>query len=370
MADFAKTVRSAPWGPYAAALAYVAVSTTLRLSLGDFLGTRGPWLFFFPAIVLAAWQFGFGPGLFSLFLSAVAGIYLFIPPTHTFHLLVPGDAAVVAAFIISGATIVLFGSKSNHDRLELVKEARRREAVQRELAEALQGQKEELERRVLERTAELEGFTYSVSHDMRAPLRAIAGNASILLEDYAEAVPPDAADLLVRMRAAANKMGSLIEDLLTYARLGNQAPKAVATDLSAIFREVAEEEKGDADVAFVAPDRLPAACDPGLVRMVLQNLVGNALKYRRKEGMAHIELGKDADGSFFVRDDGIGFEMQYAPKLFLPFERLHRDTEYPGTGIGLANVKRIVERHGGEVRAYGEPGKGATFWFSLPDLEG
>lgn len=243
----------------------------------------------------------------------------------------------------------------------------------REYEELLRRQNEELDQRVRERTAdlmqanaELEGFTYSVSHDMRAPLRGIVGNSSMLLEDYEADLKPAAQAMLRRLSGSALKMSRLVEDLLAFARLGKQSLNMMPTDLADLFREVVVEEREDVELELVAPDCLPVQCDPGLMRMVLQNLVANAVKYRAYGRPLHLELGLDGD-EYFVRDNGIGFDMAYAHKLFQPFERLHRDDEVPGTGIGLANVKRIIDRHGGAVRAQGKVGEGATFWFSLAD---
>lgn len=241
----------------------------------------------------------------------------------------------------------------------------------REYEELLRRQNEDLDQRVRERTAdllqanaELEGFTYSVSHDMRAPLRGIVGNSAMLLEDYGDELQPAAQAMLRRLSGSALKMSRLVEDLLAFARLGKQSLKIEVTDLATLFREVVEEESEDMELDVVMPNRALGQCDPGLMRMVLQNLVANAVKYRACGRPLRIEFGIEGD-EYFVRDNGIGFDMAYAHKLFQPFERLHRDDEVPGTGIGLANVKRIVDRHGGAVRAEGKVGEGATFWFSL-----
>jgi PAS domain S-box-containing protein len=225
-----------------------------------------------------------------------------------------------------------------------------------------------LEARVQQRTVdledavkELEGFTYTVSHDLRGPLRAISAASMILREDFGELLPPEAQRHLLRQAEAAKKMGTLIDDLLKLSRLGRQEMAPAEFDLGGMALDVARE-LGAADRMEVEPN-LVAFGDDRLVRFVLLNLIENALKFS-PEG-SPIRVGRKGD-AFFVSDEGIGFEPQYADKVFKPFERLVRDEEYPGTGIGLANAHRIVKRHGGRIWADAEPGKGATFYFTLP----
>jgi PAS domain S-box-containing protein len=247
--------------------------------------------------------------------------------------------------------------------------------ARRHFEQVMQSQNEQLERLVEGRTAELlaanaelEGFTYSVSHDMRAPLRGIVGNSRMLIEDYASVLDSDGQLRLSRLAASAMKLNGLVEDLLTYARLGKQPPTGEHCDLSELFREVVADEVCDDDAEIVCMSGLEAVCDPGLIRMVMDNLVSNAVKYKRTDAPLRIEFGAERQSdttTYFVRDNGIGFDMDYKEKLFKPFERLHRDDQYPGTGIGLANVRRIIERHGGKVWAEGHPGAGSTFWFTL-----
>ncbi|MGV3617453.1 MAG: PAS domain-containing protein [Fimbriimonas sp.] len=217
---------------------------------------------------------------------------------------------------------------------------------------------------------ELEGFTYSVSHDMRAPLRGIVGNSRILFEDYGPVLPPDARHKLERVSMAAAKMAQLVEDLLRYARLGRDHIRPEHVDMSDLAETViATIDDPHAEIRDLIPPGTMVFTDPLLVRLALQNLIENACKYRKPDASARVEVGcevVDDERRFFVRDTGIGFDMAYAHKLFLPFERLHRDSEYPGTGIGLANVRRCIERNGGRVWAEGEVGKGATFYFTLP----
>ncbi|UFS70019.1 PAS domain S-box protein [Geomonas sp. RF6] len=236
---------------------------------------------------------------------------------------------------------------------------------------------EELDLRVMERTTqlnlakrEMESFSYSVSHDLRAPLRHINSYCTILEEDFADALPLQAHHYLDRICAASTRMGKLIDDLLKLSRINRAEMKLGPFKISKIAQEVAailREEYAGRDVQFEIADGLVAKGDRFLVRQVLENLMENAMKYTSKHATARIEFGRtmiDGKQAFYVKDDGAGFDMAYADKLFQPFQRLH-GSEFEGTGIGLATVKRIVERHGGRVWAYGAVDEGAAFYFTL-----
>lgn len=239
------------------------------------------------------------------------------------------------------------------------------------------GAREQKERELQHRTVELESairelesFSYSVSHDLRAPLRAIDGYSMVLGEDYADVLDPTAQQYLARTRAAAQRMGLLIDDLLGLAQMAHQSLHPAHIDLGALARDSL------ARLAMADPQRtvdihigegLHAFADPPLMAIALDNLFGNAWKYTANRQDARIEFDRhvrDGHTVFFVRDNGTGFDMRYASKLFLPFQRLH-GTDYPGTGIGLATVQRIIHRHGGRVWARATPDKGATFFFTL-----
>ena len=218
---------------------------------------------------------------------------------------------------------------------------------------------------------ELEGFCYSISHDLRAPLRSIVSAASIVVEDCAGQISQDSFEELGRIKAAANHLGMLIDDLLTYARLSRHSLKFDDVDLTALANKIAVRWEADSDrkVEWVIEPSLQLRADPRLLEMVLENLLSNALKYSAKTPVPRIEVGQEEfeDGpAFFVRDNGIGFDMAYVDKVFVPFERLHTHDEYPGTGIGLANVQRILTRHGGRIWADAALGRGATFYFTIP----
>ncbi len=243
---------------------------------------------------------------------------------------------------------------------------------------ALERTNQALEARVQERTRELvkavrdmESFSYSVSHDLRSPLRAIDGYCRVLAEDYGQHLDPTARDYLGRIRAASRRMGERIDDLLLLARLSREPMRREAVDLAVFAHEVLlqfPDSLGGPPPQTVVPETLPAYGDPRLLRVLLEQLLGNAWKYTRESAAPRVELGvilRGADRVCFVRDNGIGFDMVQAGTLFEPFRRLH-GAPYPGTGIGLAIARRIIERHGGRIWAEGEPGRGATFCFVLP----
>jgi DNA-binding response OmpR family regulator len=235
----------------------------------------------------------------------------------------------------------------------------------RELADTRAMLVEELERK----NRELEAFSYSVSHDLRTPLRSIDGFSKALLDDCADQLPPKGKDYLERVRAAAQRMGELIDDLLDLSRVGRAELKRGPTSLSEIAQSVAASlRKGDPDrqVVIDVGGALTADADRRLLRVVLENLMGNSWKFTVRVPAARIEVGSDRDGLvYFVRDNGAGFDMTYADKLFAPFQRLHSRADFPGSGIGLATVHRIVDRHGGRVWAEATVGAGATFYFTL-----
>ena len=250
--------------------------------------------------------------------------------------------------------------------------------TERKLAELeLEKHRNNLEKMIAERTTELvasnkelEAFAYSVSHDLRAPLRSIDGFSQILLEEASDQIDSSGVEYLKRIRKAAQLMGQIINDLLLMSRVTRQELNLTRVNLTTLANDTAErlKESSDRDVKFKFEDDLIINADPTLAAIIIENLLGNAWKYSKKETHTAIELGttqKFGKPFFFVKDNGIGFNMEYVDKIFQPFQRLHSNSEFEGTGIGLANVTRVIQRHGGEIFAESKEGEGATFYFNF-----
>ena len=275
-------------------------------------------------------------------------------PVEVDSVIIPGD---------SPRSFVMVRDVTEHVRLE--DDLRRLNA---DLEERVRLRTAELERA----NAELEAFSYSVSHDLRAPLRRISGFATLLKEQLDDEVEPEARHFLERITAAADDMGALIDDLLQFSRIGRAEMVVERVDMESLVGEVLEalrDEAPERRVSLSVGPIPPARGDPALLQQVWANVLDNAFKYTRGRDVATIEIGsRPADGEtvYWVRDNGVGFDQQYADRLYRVFERLHRPEDFEGTGIGLANVQRIVARHGGRCWAEAEVDKGATFFFALP----
>lgn len=299
------------------------------------------------------------------------------PMEHQYFLIYILFTSSFAGLLVLGGLLVFNARLRGMVRartIDLEQEVAERRRAEEEVRQA----NEELENRVEERTAqiaaankELDSFAYSVSHDLRAPLRGIDGFSQALLEDYGERLDDTAKDYISRVRAGCSRMGDLIDDMLQLSRMSRGEIHRRDVDLSVMAGEIASELKKSAPERDVAFDLAPGVVvngDAVLLRAVMDNLLGNAWKFTSKTEGAKIAFGtQESKGKkvVFVRDNGAGFDMAYADKLFTAFQRLHSPQEFEGTGIGLATVQRIIHRHDGKIWAEGETGKGATFYFSL-----
>lgn len=221
---------------------------------------------------------------------------------------------------------------------------------------------------------ELESFSYTVSHDLQTPLRSILGYTHILMNEHSMALNPEVISYLKIIEINAKRMSVLTKDLLSFSRLGKTAVKSRKVNMGALVNEVTDElaaEHNNSKTKIIIHNLLPAMCDAALIKQVWHNLIGNACKYSSKKENPVIEIGmSDVQNGpvYYIKDNGAGFDMKYAGKLFTPFERIHSQEEFEGSGIGLATVHRIITKHGGRVWAEAKPGDGACFYFSLPEL--
>ena len=281
------------------------------------------------------------------------------------------DGALIAC-VASARTMELHGETRVLTVIHDITARKRAEREIRELNVELELRVEERTRELAAANRELESFSYSVSHDLRAPLRVLDGFSQALLEDCGDTLDKTGKDYLRRIRAGAQHMGELIDALLDLSRINRRELTLEDVDVSALVRKIAGEllaAEPERSVEFVVADGLVARADGALLEVALGNLLSNAWKFTSKRATARIEVGclrTDAETSYFVRDDGVGFDPAYGGKLFTPFQRLHAIDEFAGTGIGLATVQRVVSRHGGRCWAEGHVGKGATFYFTLP----
>ncbi len=273
------------------------------------------------------------------------------------------DPAILRRNDEVGALARAFDSMA-HRLIGLFAELRREEQRLQETVEART-------RALASSNRELEAFCHSVSHDLRAPLRTLDGFSEALLEDYGDRLDAQARDYLLRIRSGAERMSQLIDDLLRLSRISRHELHVEDLDLVPLAAEIVDELRAgepQREVRLALPEALPVRGDQRLLRIMLENLLANAWKYTKPRNPAEIALGISEEGGetvYWVRDNGVGFDMAYADKLFGVFQRLHHQDEFPGTGVGLATVARIVERHGGRIWADAEKGMGAIFFFTL-----
>jgi signal transduction histidine kinase len=333
------------------------------------------------AIVLTAWYVGIGPSVVAVVLSATCFNYFFTEPLYTFEinsqdlpnfLLFVVWAIIIAGFVTSRRRIEN-DLRQARDHLQVELEGRRhREDEIRKLNQELARRATELEAS----NKELESFAYSVSHDLRAPLRHVVGYSELLQKQASSALDDRSRRFIQTILESAKRMGNLIDDLLAFSRIGRAETRKTQVNLGQLVKDVVTEigpETRGRDIAWKINTLPVCYADRSMLRLAMVNLVSNAVKFTRMRTPAEIEIGcvgQTENGvEIFVRDNGAGFDMQYVNKLFGVFQRLHRSDEFEGTGIGLATVQRIIHRHGGNVRAEGAVDQGATFYFSLPTAQ-
>jgi len=333
----------------------LALGLALALRYYQFRDVEAP--LFAMSIGIVTWYAGNGPCVLAILLSMALFDYFFVEPIYTFEIS-REDLPYFIIFVTWGVIVASFA------------------AVRRRVEDGLLQAREDLAKRAAELEAankELEAFSYSVSHDLRAPLRHVAGYAELLQRQCSAALDDKGRRYMAMILEASKRMGNLIDDLLGFSRIGRAEARKVAVNLDQLVREVISELKHDTkdrEIAWTVGALPVCYGDRSMLKVALMNLLSNAVKFTRIRPRAKIEIGyadrKDNQIELFVADNGAGFDIQYVNKLFGVFQRLHRADEFEGTGIGLATVQRIIHRHGGEVRAEGVVDQGATFYFSLP----
>jgi K+-sensing histidine kinase KdpD len=369
--------RGRPAIRYAFSVVCVAIALGAALAF-QYYGFRGMDLPLFDlAIVVITWYAGAGPSVLAVVLCSVCFNYFFTEPLYTFE--VTGEdlpyflfftvwAAIIARFVAVRRRIES-DLRDARDNLQVeVEERKRREDEIRKLNNELAKRARDLETS----NNELESFAYSVSHDLRAPLRHVVGYSELLQKQASSLLDAKSRRFMETILESSKRMGNLIDDLLAFSRIGRTETKNTLVSLDQLVKEAVAEigqDTGGRDIVWKIHPLPVSYGDRSMLKLVIGNLLANAVKFTRMRAPAEIEIGC-ADGEdeveVFVRDNGAGFEMQYVDKLFGVFQRLHLPEEFEGTGIGLATVRRIIHRHGGNVRAEGGVDRGAIFYFSLP----
>jgi signal transduction histidine kinase len=364
-------------------LSVVCVGIALGLALtGQRFGFRAVESPLFELTIAAVtWFTGAGPALVAVVLSCMAFSYFFAPPIYSFAVSQEDLPAFIAfalwAIVIAGFLGVRRRIENDlrHARDRLRIEVERSEHRERQISRLNQ----ELATRAEQLQAsnkELESFAYSVSHDLRAPLRHVVGFSGLLQRQASASLDATSRRYITTILESATRMGNLIDDLLSFSRIGRAEARMSSVDLKQLVKEIVAEitqETGGREISWIIA-ALPVCCgDRSMLKLVITNLLSNAVKFTSMRARAEIEIGcVDVDPQLvevFVKDNGAGFDMQYVHKLFGVFQRLHLPEQFEGTGIGLAIVQRIVLRHGGKVRAEGAVDRGATFYFSLPKAQ-
>jgi light-regulated signal transduction histidine kinase (bacteriophytochrome) len=342
---------------YGFSIVCVGVAFGLALALQYYNFHHSALPLFILSVAIVTWYAGIGPTVLALILSVACFDYFFVEPLYSF-VIAGRDLPYFLIFLLWAAVVASFA------------------AVRRGIEENLRLAREELADRAAQLEAankELESFSYSVSHDLRAPLRHVAGYAELLQKHLSSSLDNKGRLYMKTILEAAKKMGDLIDDLLRFSRIGRTETKSAPVNLEQLAKEVVaqfRQETSGRDIVWKIGALPVCYGDRAMLKLVLVNLVSNAVKFSRIRNWAEIEIGCSREGpheaEMFVKDNGAGFDMQYVNKLFGVFQRLHLPEEFEGTGIGLATVQRIVHRHGGTIRAEGALDGGATFCFSLP----
>ena len=359
---------------YGFAAVSVAITTAVPLALQkyQFRDVELPLLVL--VVGLTTWYAGSGPSVLAVLLSTAVFSYLFVEPIYSFAVSAR-DLPYFLVFVISAIVVASFSAvrRRIEDNLRHARERLEIELKQRQQREAEIGK---LNQELVAANKELEAFAYSVSHDLRAPLRHLVGYSELLLKHAPNSLDDKSQRYIQTILESGKRMGNLIDDLLTFSRIGRTESRTTEVDLQQLVNEVVSEivqQRKGQDISWKIGALPVCYGDRSLLKLVVGNLLSNAAKFSSAQHPAEIEIGS-VDGNtnmteIFVRDNGVGFDMQYVNKLFGVFQRLHRADEFEGTGIGLATVQRIVHRHAGMVRAEGAVDQGATFYFSLPKAE-
>jgi light-regulated signal transduction histidine kinase (bacteriophytochrome) len=372
---------------YGLAVAAVAAAlyAALLMNRYGFPDVEFPLFLFAFAIAVSAWYAGTAPAILTLVLSSMAFNYFYTEPLYSFYV-ARTDVPQLVVFVLFASLLIWFSNVrrrieqqllQSNDQLEKeVAERTRQAALLEHTATEIRTLNQDLEARRRELEAsnkELEAFAYSISHDLRAPLRHMAGYAELLQKHESSRVDETGRGYMVSILDSAKRMGHLIDDLLAFSRIGRAEARKTSVNLEQLLQDALSEVRRDTDgrniVWRIGP--LPVVYgDRSMLRLALVNLLSNAVKFTRTRAQAEIEIGSTAGTGnevvVFVRDNGVGFNMKYVHKLFGVFQRLHRQEAFEGTGIGLATVQRIVNRHGGRVWAEGLIDQGAVFYFSAP----
>ena len=354
----------------------IALGLALLSQAYDFRDGEAP--LFNLAVALTSWYAGVGASILAVLISTACFSYFFTAPLYSLEIsnqdlpyffLLTAWAVVIAWFVSARRRIEDDLRRTGDDLRVEVEQRKHREGEIRKLNQELAKRAAELQAS----NKDLESFAYSVSHDLRAPLRHVAGYSELLQKQASSLLDEKSQRFMTLIVQAAKRMGNLIDDLLAFSRIGRAETRMTRVSLDALVKETLDDvrpETDGRDIAWVVGALPDVHADRAMVRLVLVNLVSNANKFTRNRPKPRIEIGctDGDDGAIgvFVRDNGVGFDMQYADKLFGVFQRLHPADAFEGTGIGLATVQRIIHRHGGRVWADGVEDGGATFYFSLP----